>query len=387
VLVVQLVDETAWFLPAGTFEGFRADLGLTYVDAGAVLTLAAGGAVAGVVFSVAADHCSRRLIAAGGAGAFSVALGLFAAGASFPALATAAFLAGMAATAMVDAAEVALVDLAGDELRRCLTRLNLLGALGAFTGPALVAVVAVSGASWRVAFWTGSAMLAVYALLLAASPLPPPTGRDGEDSRGSVLDVVRDRRLWVVGALSMLLAPFDEPFVAFTIALLEQGRGLSAGTASIVAVVGMSGGLVAFAFVAPRLQERRDRRLLMASGMAMGTASLLIASVPFVPLVAAAAFAASVALNLAWLAVQHRTLALRPGQVGTAKAVVSAIELTGLALPVGIGAVADRAGLSGALGVYAFLGLAIVVIAALALDAGERPGPPVHHAGVPKIRG
>jgi len=81
------VDETAWFLPSGTLEQFRADLGLTYAEAGTVLALAAPGAIVGSVFSAAADHRSRRLIAAGGALGFGVALAAFAAGGSFAELA------------------------------------------------------------------------------------------------------------------------------------------------------------------------------------------------------------------------------------------------------------------------------------------------------------
>src|SRR3954453_18295099 len=124
VLLVRLLDELAFFLPAGTLESFRADLGLTYAQAGAVLAAIAPGAVIGSVFAAAADRYSRRVIAAGGAFGFAAALALFAAGAGFPVLAAAAFGMGMASTAMVDAAEVALVDLAGDDLRRYLARGN-----------------------------------------------------------------------------------------------------------------------------------------------------------------------------------------------------------------------------------------------------------------------
>src|SRR2546421_140390 len=121
---------SAAFLAPGALGSFRADLGLSYTSAATVLTMAAPGAIVGTVFAAAADHVSRRLIAAGGAFGMAAALAGFAAGRSFAMLAAASFLGGAAATAMVDAAEVAMVDMAGPDLRPFLARANLMGTLG-----------------------------------------------------------------------------------------------------------------------------------------------------------------------------------------------------------------------------------------------------------------
>lgn len=48
-----------------------------------------------------------------------------------------------------------------------------------------------------------------------------------------------------------------------------------------------------------------------------------------------------------------RSLTLRPGQVGTTQAVLATIEFTGFWIPTAIGAIADHAGLSRAVGAYA----------------------------------
>ena len=66
MLVARLADESAIFLPFGSLESFRADLGLTYAQAGAVLAAIAPGALVGGVFAAAADRYSRRVISAGG---------------------------------------------------------------------------------------------------------------------------------------------------------------------------------------------------------------------------------------------------------------------------------------------------------------------------------
>jgi predicted MFS family arabinose efflux permease len=366
VLVVRLLDETAAFLPSGTLESFRADLGLTYAQAGTVLAMVAPGALVGGAFSAAADRFSRRAIAAAGAFGFAASLAAFAVGGSFGVLAGAALVMGAASTAMVDAAEVALVDLAGEDLRRCLARSNLLGAVGDLLGPAVVAAVSLSGLSWRAAFAVGAAMLGLYGLALAASPLPPPlTVAPGDEPigpRSPLLAVLGDPSVWILGAIGLLLAPFDEPLAGFMIALLEKDRGASAGVATAVALVGLSGGLVAYTLLAHRLERFGDGRILFASTGAMTLGAVLIAVVPVVPVVAISAFVTSIGLNLGWLALQHRSLTLRPGQVGTTMAVLGTIEFGGFLVPMGIGALADRFGLVTAVASYGTLGAALVAM-------------------------
>ena len=363
VLLARLADETAFFLPSGTLESFRADLGLTYAQAGTVLAVVAPGAVAGGVFAAAADRRSRRGIAAGGAAGFAIALAAFGLGASFPVLLAAAFLMGCASTAMVDGVEVALVDLAGDDLRHYLARANLLGALGDLVGPALVAGVALAGLSWRSAFLVAAVLMALYAALLASVPLPPPPGEedDGRQTSASMVwTVVRDRRVWLLALVGLLMEPFDEPLVGFTIALVERVRGASASTATVVTFVGLAGGVLTYAVLARRLAQWSEGALLMRGAVMMTAAAAVIALVPVVAVVALAAFAASVGLNLAWLGLQHRTLTLRPGQVGTTNAVLSTIEFSGFWIPAAIGAAADAAGLVVAVGSYALLGTLMV---------------------------
>ena len=366
LLLVRLADESAVFIPFGTLEAFRADLGLTYAQAGTVLAAIAPGALVGGVFAYAADRCSRRLIAGGGAFGFALSLAMFAGGRSFAVLVVAGFVMGLASTAMVDGAEVALVELAGDDLRRYLARSNLLATAGDLLGPALIAAVVVAGLSWRVAFAVGAVLMALYGVALSTAPLPPPAanGGDGDDrGRPGLGDVLRDPAVWAIGLIGLLMTPFDEALVGFTIALLEQERGASGPTATVVAIVGVIGGVLAFTVLARRFEEVDDDRLLLRSMWLMSVAAVAIAVVPVLALVAVAGLLVSVGLSLGWLAVQHRSLTLRPGQVGTTKAVLNAIEFTGFWIPVAIGAIADRAGLTVAVGSYGLLGGAIVALA------------------------
>ena len=367
MLLARLADESAIFLPFGALESFRADLGLTYAQAGAVLAAIAPGALAGGVFAAAADRYSRRVISAGGAFGFALALAMFAFGGSFAVLAAGAFLMGMASTAMVDGAEVALVDLAGDDLRRFLARSNLLATVGDLLGPALLAGAVVLGLSWRAAFGVGALLMAVYALALSGAPLPAPArvaggGEEEGGRRPGLAAVLRDPAVWVMGVIGLLMVPFDEPLVGFTVALLEQERGASAAVATVVAFAGITGGVLAFTVLARRLEEVDDHRLLTWSVAVMAAGAVTIAVVPVLAVVAVAGLVTAIGLSLAWLAMQHRSLLLRPGQVGTTNAVLGAIESTGAWLPLAIGALADRAGLTWAVGSFGIVGAVLVAL-------------------------
>jgi FSR family fosmidomycin resistance protein-like MFS transporter len=369
VLLVRLADESAVFLPFGSLESFRGDLGLTYAQAGTVLAAIAPGALVGGVFSAAADRYSRRVITAGGAFGFALALAMFALGGSFAVLLVGGFVMGVASTAMVDAAEVALVDLAGDDLRRYLARSNLLATVGDLIGPVLVAGTLAAGLSWRVAFGVGAGLMGVYALALAAAPLPPPAAGGGDDEdeeqggRPGITAVLRDPAVWVMGLIGLLMVPFDEPLVGFTVALLDEERGASPGVASAVAFIGITGGVLAFTVLAKRFEGVDDHRLLLGSVAAMTGGALAIAVVPVLAVVAVAGLVTAIGLSLAWLAVQHRSLLLRPGQVGATYAVLGAIESTGGWLPVAIGVLADRAGLSWAVASFGIVGIAMFALA------------------------
>ncbi len=377
VLLVRLADESAIFLPFGTLESFRADLGLTYAQAGLVLAAIAPGALAGGVFSAAADRYSRRVIVAGGAFGFALSLAIFAMGASFVVLLSGGFVMGMASTAMVDGAEVALVDMAGDDLRHYLARSNLLATVGDLLGPALIAATVALGLSWRVAFGAGALLMGLYGLALAGAPLTPPAGHgddngDGGGPRPGLIAVLRDPAVWVMGLIGLLMVPFDEPLIGFTIALLERDRGASTALATTVAFIGICGGVLAFAVLARRFANVTDHRLLIGSVCAMTVGAVAIAVVPVLAMVAVAGLVTSIGLNLAWLAVQHRTLTLRPGQVGTTNAVLGALESTGSWIPVGIGVIADRAGLSLAVGSFGILGAAMLALAVWSGRDGAR---------------
>jgi predicted MFS family arabinose efflux permease len=366
LLVAGFADETVAFLPFGALEPLRRDVGLSYGQGAALLALYPGIGLVGGVFGVLADRHSRRLIAAGGALGYAAGLLLFAVGPNLPALAAAIALMGLAGDAMVRAVDVALVDVAGDKIEMAVARATLLGTIGDLAGPGLLAAGLATGLGWRAAFVAAGVGMAAYGLLLATQPLPDPhpapIADDGSRTgqAGDVVAVLRDRRVLRLGLLSALVDVFDEPFLAFAIAYLTvAGNGYSEGLATLTAGVGLAGGVAAAAW-ATRAQCSEIRSSAIAALLIGGVVAILTATHPVVA--AAGAAGVGAAVNLAWISLQARLLTLRPGQVGTTSAVVSAIGQVALVVPLAAGVVADNAGVRHALLLY----LAMAVVFAIA---------------------
>jgi predicted MFS family arabinose efflux permease len=364
LLSLRMFDEIAWFFPAGTYAAFRHDLGLSYAQASAVLACAAPGGIIGNVFSVAADYVSRRFLAAGGAFAFAASLLLFGAAHSFAALAIASFVMGLAATAMVDAGEVALADIAGDDLAPTLAAGNLLGSFGDLAGPLILLVATALGFGWRGPFLFVALMMAAYGIWLASSPLPPPSRTDEREHPAHAFRaVLRDRRVWLFAAVAMLLGPLDEALLAFLIAFSEQARGLSPTAAIAIGMCTIVGSVVGFL---ARSLPRGDPPTMTRPACVMAIAVAGFVVVPWPLVLASCALAFGVAMAMFWTTVHAGILQLRPGQAGSVNAVVSTVEFSGFGLPILFGVVADRAGVHAGMACYALTAIALAVLVSTA---------------------
>ncbi len=245
LLGARTADECAGFLTPGSFESFRHDLGLSYSSASLVLVIAAPGAILGNVFTVLGDHRSRRAIAAGGAFGYAAALLAFGAGQSFAVLAIASFALGMSATALVHGTELALVDVAGDEVTayfaarhglRCRRR----GARAGTAHPRGRQRLRVARA-----FLACAPAMAAYGVWLTRLPFPPPSRPDRPIR--ALRPVLHDPRVWYCGLLALILGPLQHPFTAFLIAYLERDRGAPAAVATAVPIAWVIGSVTAAA--------------------------------------------------------------------------------------------------------------------------------------------
>ncbi|MGE0544715.1 MAG: sugar MFS transporter [Dehalococcoidia bacterium] len=377
LMLVRLADEWFTFFPAGAIAPIQDDLGLTYVQAGVVLTALPAGGILEHGFAVAADYVDRRVLAAGGAFVQAFCLAGFAIADSFLLLVVVSFLWGMSTDAFVSGCEVALVDLYHDQLAPALARVNAFGAVGDLLGPLTLAAAAALGAGWRSVFLAAAVLMALYALWLVFQRFPPPRPPASEDHtpvRG-VLSVLRDPRIVLLALVSALFGVLDEPFWGFTIVYLEQVRETPAGVATLLVAVGVSGGLAGFLAVdrVSRALAPRTALLVFAAGVGLAVATLIIAR--FVVIQAVSAFAFGFTGAVFYSVLQAVILGMRPGQAGTTSAVVSTIGLLGIAFPPLVGAVSDATGLTTGLMLYVLVPVLMLLLLAAGAPATREATP------------
>ena len=366
LVLIRFADEWFSFFPAGALEPIRADFNLSYAEAGLILAALPAGGLLGHGFTVAADFVDRRLLGSAGALVFGLAMLGFAFGQSFAALLVASFVWGAASDAFIHGCEVALVDLYRDELAAALGRVNAYGAVGDLLGPLTLAAATAVGVSWRVVFAGGGLLMLLYAIWIAWQAFPRPMSPVKETSPfAAVLAVARDRRIILLGVVDGLFGLLDEPFLGFTIAYLEQVRGVSPTLSTAIIAVAVAAGFIGFLAVQLFTARFAPRTLLLAFGTILAVAVTALVVAPVVLLQVVAAFAFGFAGATFYSVLQAAYLGLRPGQAGTTEAVVATIGLFGIGFPALVGAVSDVAGLAAGLGLYAAIPLVVLLLLVL----------------------
>lgn len=361
----RLADEWWTYVPAGVLPQLRADVGLSYAQAGVVLTSLMAGGLLGHGLWVAADFISRRLLATGGALVYGLCMIAFAISDQFAVLVMAGLLWGAASDAFIGGCEVALVEFAGDDLTAALARVNTYGAVGDLLGPLTLAGAALVGLSWRVPFAVGGALMLAYGGWLATQPLPRPRhSGDAHTPLASVWSVLKDRRVLALAAVAALFSVLDEPFWGFTLAYLEQTRRFTNGEPQLVVAAGVSGGIVGYLLVPLVVARWGIGPVLVGATVLVGVGIVgLLVSGPL-PLIILAGALFGIAGAVFWSLLEARYLSLRPGQAGATAAVVSSIGLIGIGIgmPPLVGFVSDLLGLSAGLWVYAGVPAAMLLI-------------------------
>jgi predicted MFS family arabinose efflux permease len=368
---VRFADEWTTYLPAGALEPIRTSLHASYVEASAPLVALSAGGLIGAGFEVAADYVNRRWLSSLGALAYGLAMIAFGLSHSIWLMVAAAFVWGGASDAFTHGCEVALVDLAGEDLPRALSRMNAWSAVGDLLGPLTLAAVGATAFGWRGAFMGLGMMMLGYAALLASQRFPPPHPPEHLPRPfAGVIGILKDPAFIAMASVMALFSLMDEPLAAFLIAFQERVFGRSPVWANGLILAWTAGQLVAFATFERIVGERPGKGALLASLAGLG---LMLPVAIFAPplaigLPAMALFGAASAVF--YVTLQARLLALRPGQAGSVGAAGSAIGMIGMLFPSLVGAVADHFGLAAGVGLYALVPLAILPLIAFA----RRPG-------------
>jgi hypothetical protein len=271
---------------------------------------------------------------------------------------------------MVDPIEIALVDVTGDDAPAYISRSHFLGAVGDLLGPAAFVLASALGLRWRAVFLAGTALTLAYAVWIATLSFPPPhRGTHEASPTDGLRGILRDRRVWFSGAVALMLALLEEPFVALLLSYVERVRAMSVTGATAIALAWSVGALLALASTS-RVTYRPSARALPGAAGIITCATAGCVVLPWPVAIAVCSAMSGFGICRFFVALMARIIGLRPGQLGTVGAVVSTIEFTGFVFPLATGAVADRFGLTAALACYAVLaGVLFVTVAVQAKSA------------------
>jgi len=367
LVAVALLDELGSGIPFVGSPEIQREFGVSYGEAAGWLIFAMGAlatAVEPAIFLLADRRRTKRGFVVGGLAALgfvSIAAGL---APSYWWLFAALALYGPASGTGVALAQASLADSRPANLERALVRWTFAGALGDLLTPSLVALGAWFAAGWRAAFVAVGVLFLAYAAVLWFVKFPEsrPEGSDSPDG-GLRVALARPRLLLFATAVT-LCSLMDEILVAFGSLYLADVTGFSLAerTGALTALmVGELAGLATSDFLLARFAPRA---LLVASGVtcAAAWAAFLASGTPLGA--SASLFAVGALASLQYPLVKAQAYRALPGRSGAVNAVLTMFGVFELALPLGLGLVADRAGLTAALALLALQPIGIALVAA-----------------------
>jgi FSR family fosmidomycin resistance protein-like MFS transporter len=380
---VELLDELVFGVWTAAWPLIRADLHLSYAQVGLLLSLPTLlGNLVEPVLGVLGDAGKRgRLVRCGGA-VFAVAVLGVALSPGFAPLLLALALLSPASGAFVGLSQATLMDLDARRHEVNMARWALAGSVGVVAGPLVLGLAAATGAGWRAAFAACAAATALLLPLVRRMPHGPASRRRrrpvGLVLRKGARDVARALRRRAVVRWLVLLEVTDlmlDGLHGFLALYLVDVAGMS-GPAAGVAIAAWTGvGLLGDALLIPLLRRVDGLRYLRASAAAVlllyPTFLLAPGTTPKLVLLAALGL-----LNAGWYAIpQGRLYSAMPGRSATVMTLGNVAGLVGGLLPLGLGLVAERHGLSTAL--WLILAAPAALLVGLPSGRSSAPAGPV----------
>jgi MFS transporter, FSR family, fosmidomycin resistance protein len=362
LLVIEFLDELIYSVREAAWPLLRADLNLTYIQIG--LLISVPGIIGSLIepfLGILADTWKRRVLILGGGCIFVLAALLAASSHSFLPLLLAYILSYPASGAYVGLSQAVLMDLEPDRHEQNMARWTFAGSLAVVTGPLLVAALVALGWSWRVPFWI---VAAFGALVLVASwrayhSRPEtiharPVQADGEKvsfwqgllAAAKALTRKEVLRWLILLEFSDLMLDTLYSFLAL---YLVDVAGLPAETAVLAVSIWTGVGLLGDFLLIPLVERVSGLAYLRISAvleLILFPTFLLVPSLPL-KLVALGLLGF---FNSGWYSIlQGRLYSAMPGQSGTVMTLGDIAGLAGQVVPLIIGLLAQRFGLGAAI--------------------------------------
>ena len=354
LLLIEFADELVFGLGEAAWPLIRRDLALNYAQIGVLLSVP--GLLAAFFepfFGVWADQGHKRwLVLAGGVG-FVLATLTTGFSPTFVVLLLAFILFFPASGAFVSVSQAVLMDSDPQRMEQQMARWTLAGSVGVVAGPVLLTALGWAGLSWRSGYLLVAVVAALLVLAVWRTRFPKPQlPDDGEARQAGFRAVVAafgrpDVRHWLV--LLMFSDFMLDVLLSYTALYFVDVVGATPEQGALAVAVFTGVGLLSDALIIPVLTRVSGLRYLAWSAGLMALAYPAFLLVPgFLPkLVLIGAIGL---LNAGWYAIlKAQMYGTMPGQSGTVLAVDSIFGFVEKLVPLGLGLLAARFGLSVAL--------------------------------------
>ena len=354
LLLIEFADELVFGFGEAAWPLIRRDLALNYAQIGVLLSVP--GLLAAFFepfFGVWADQGHKRwLVLAGGVG-FVLATLTTGFSPTFVVLLLAFILFFPASGAFVSVSQAVLMDSDPQRMEQQMARWTLAGSVGVVAGPVLLTALGWAGLSWRSGYLLVAVVAALLVLAVWRTRFPKPQlPDDGEARQAGFRAVVAafgrpDVRHWLV--LLMFSDFMLDVLLSYTALYFVDVVGATPEQGALAVAVFTGVGLLSDALIIPVLTRVSGLRYLAWSAGLMALAYPAFLLVPgFLPkLVLIGAIGL---LNAGWYAIlKAQMYGTMPGQSGTVLAVDSIFGFVEKLVPLGLGLLAARFGLSVAL--------------------------------------
>lgn len=357
---------------AGSPE-IQRELATSYAGLGVVILLVPGllGLVLEPPLFLLADRWPRKRLIVGGLIAMAVCA-IAAAIAPGPiTLSLAIAFGGVASGASIGLGLATMIDARPDQRARTMTRWTLMGLIGDALAPAVLAGFAAIGWSWRQEYVAIAVVLVVWAIAIAARPLPAaPVAATDDDVAAptpglwaTLVATLRNRKLLVWLVALLLVELMDEILVVLSSLHLRDDLGAGVAWRTIVISAFVAGGAIGLV-VLERLLARGVAVLRLLVGASIACAIVYVAWLAAPTPLTCALMMPLVGATAAPLypLASAQAYAVHPGGSGALLAANHLFTPVALALPWVLGVIADHWGVPVALAVLVVepIGLAIL---------------------------
>jgi FSR family fosmidomycin resistance protein-like MFS transporter len=356
-LAIELLDELVDGVRGAAWPLIRADLHLSYVQVGMLLTIP--NTIASFIepiLGIWADIGQRRQLILGGGVAFAITLLLIFFSHNFPLLLTAFVLFYPASGAFVSLSQATLMDIEPTRHQQNMARWALAGSVGNVIGPLALSSAIALHQSWRTAFLT-LAMLTVLLLgMLWKQSITTPTSSHIDQSmqgfKAGILNALKAlKRHQVLRWLTLLL--FSDLMLdvlrGFLALYFVDVIGANNTQASVAVTVWLGVGLLGDFCLIPLLERVRGLDYLRFSAiivLCLYPTFLMVSNVN-VKLVILGFLGF---FNSGWYSIlQGQLYTAMPGQSGTVMTLNNVSGLVGGFMPLALGFVAQQYGLQSTL--------------------------------------